>query len=69
MVEGDEVLKPPTTPALPKFRLTYSFPHQNIDLDYSGPIYVKNCDHTEKNGEQMFSRLYSYKLNFVIKKI
>ena len=57
MVEGDEVLKPPTTPALPKFRLTYSFPHQNIDLDYSGPIYVKNCDHTEKMVSECF-RVY-----------
>ena len=39
---------PPTTPALPKFRLDYSFPYQDIGLDYVGPIYFKNCDHIEK---------------------
>ena len=26
----------------------YSFPYQNIGLDYAGPIYFKNFDHTEK---------------------
>ena len=39
---------PPATRALSKPRLDYSFPYQNIDLDYAGPIYFKNCDHTEK---------------------
>ena len=39
---------PPATPALPKFRLGYSFLYQNIGLDYTGPIYFKNCDHPEK---------------------
>ena len=39
---------PHPTSALSKFRLDYSFPYQNIGLDYAGLIYFKNCDHTEK---------------------
>ena len=43
-----KTVTPPVTPALPKFRLDYSFPYQNIGLERAGRIYFKNCHHTEK---------------------
>ena len=39
---------PPETPSLPKFRADYSYPYQNIDLDYVGPIYYKSADTTKR---------------------
>ena len=41
-------------PALPKFRLDYSFPYQDVGLDYAELIYFKNCNHTEKIGKGYF---------------
>ena len=43
-----KTVTPPAMPVLPTFRLDYNFSYQNIGLDYAGPIYFKNCDHTEK---------------------
>ena len=39
---------PPTTPALPDYRLHCLFPFQIIGIDYAGPVYVRDvyscCD-------------------------
>ena len=39
---------------LPKFRLDYRFPCQDISLDYARPICFKSCDHTEKTVKGFF---------------
>ena len=33
---------PPSTPNLPKFRVSYEYPFEVTGLDYAGPFYVKN---------------------------
>ena len=49
-----KTVAPPAIPALPKFRLVHGFPYQNVGLDYAGPIYFKNCNHTEKMKKSIF---------------
>ena len=34
---------PPPTPALPDYRLHCIFPFQTIDIDYAGPVYVRDA--------------------------
>ena len=38
-----ETVAPPDTPPVPKFRLDYSFPYQNIGLDYAGQFSLKTA--------------------------
>ena len=49
-----KIVTPPATLPLPKFRLNYTFPYQNIGLGYAGLIYFKSCDLTEKMAEDYF---------------
>ena len=46
-INGKTVI-PPETPSLPKFRIDYSYPYQNIGLDYAGPIYYKSADNLKR---------------------
>ena len=50
---NEKTVLQPTIPASPKFRLYYSFPYQNISLDYPGPIYFKSCIHIEKTDKMV----------------
>ena len=37
-----KVMLPPSTPNLPKFRVSYEYPFEVTGLDYAGPFYAKN---------------------------
>ena len=46
-INGKTVI-PPETPSLPKFGVDYSYPYQNISLEYAGPIYYKITDNSKR---------------------
>ena len=45
---NEKAVIPPKTPSLPKSRVDYSYPYQNIGLDYAGPIYYKSADNSKR---------------------
>ena len=46
-INGKTVI-PPETTSLPKSRVDFSYPYQNIGLDYAGPIYYKSADNSKR---------------------
>ena len=45
---NDKTVIPPETPSLSKSRADYSYPYQNIGLDYAEPIYYKSADNSKR---------------------
>ena len=53
-INGKSVI-PPEMTSLPKSRVDYSYPYQDIGLEYTGPIYYKSADNSKR---KLFFRLF-----------